>query len=157
MFSGLVIASLEFVLDQNKGNFTPGTMLHDLSEVQAIYLFPVILAFSILGCISGTFLSKPTDIEVLKSFYTNVRPWGWWKPVYMELKSKDETFEKNNDFSKDMLNCLIGIVWQSSMIVLPIFFIIRDYPKTIVSLSIFVITSIILKYSWLDKVRKIKD
>ncbi|WP_367753510.1 sodium:solute symporter family protein [Flavobacterium sp. WC2430] len=157
MFSGLVVASLEFVLDQNKGNFTSGTFLYDLSEVQAIYLFPVILTFSTLGCLLGTFFSKPTDIEVLKSFYTNVRPWGWWKPVYNELKSKDLTFEKNNDFTKDMLNCLIGIIWQSSMIILPIFFIIRDYPKTVVSLVIFLITSIILKYTWLDKVRKIKN
>lgn len=157
MFSGLIVASLEFVLEQNKGNFTPGTWLYDLSEMQAIYLFPVILAFSILGCLLGTFLSKPTDMEVLKSFYFNVRPWGWWKPVYNLLKREDQTFEKNSDFTKDMLNCVIGIVWQSSMIVLPIFFIIRDYPKAIVSLIVFLVTSIILKYTWLDKVRKIKD
>lgn len=157
MFSGLIIASLEFVLEQNKANFTDGTLLHTISQMQAIYLFPVILAFSTLGCILGTFLSKPTDMEVLKSFYTNVRPWGWWKPVYSLLKKEEATFDKNNDFWKDMLNCAIGIVWQSSMIVLPIFFIIRDYPKAIVSLVVFLATSIILKYTWLDKVRKIED
>ena len=157
MFSGLIIASLEFVLEQNKANFTAGTLLHTISQMQAIYLFPVILAFSALGCVLGTFLSKPTDMEVLKSFYTNVRPWGFWKPVYKLLKKEDQAFEKNNDFTKDMLNCLVGIVWQSSMIVLPIFFIIRDYPKAIVSLVVFLATSIILKYTWLDKVRKIED
>lgn len=157
MFSGLIIASLEFVLEQNKANFTAVTLLHTISQMQAIYLFPVILAFSALGCILGTFLSKPTDMEVLKSFYTNVRPWGFWKPVYKLLKKEDQAFEKNNDFTKDMLNCLVGIVWQSSMIVLPIFFIIRDYPKAIVSLVVFLATSIILKYTWLDKVRKIED
>ncbi|MDD5151953.1 MAG: Na+:solute symporter [Flavobacterium sp.] len=157
MFSGLVVASLEFVLDQNKANFAPGTLLHTISGMQAIYLFPVILAFSTLGCILGTFLSKPTDMEVLKSFYTNVRPWGFWKPVYNILKSENQNFEKNDDFWKDMLNCVIGIVWQSSMIVLPVFFIIRDYPKAIISLVVFLATSIILKYTWLDKVRKIAD
>lgn len=157
MFSGLIIASLEFVLEQNKANFTDGTLLHTISQMQAIYLFPVILAFSTLGCILGTYLSKPTDMEVLKSFYTNVRPWGFWKPVYKLLKKEDQTFEENNDFWKDMLNCAIGIVWQSSMIVLPIFFIIRDYPKAIVSLVVFIITTTILKFTWLDKVRKIKD
>jgi SSS family solute:Na+ symporter len=157
MFSGLIVASLQFVLDKNKAHFTEGTLLCDLSRMQAIYLFPIILVFSSLGCILGTFLSKPTDIEVLKSFYTNVRPWGWWKPVYKVLKSEDQTFEKNNDFAKDMLNCLIGIVWQSSMIVLPIFFIIRDNPKTIVSLIVFLVTSTILKFTWLDKVRKITN
>lgn len=157
MLSGLIVASLEFVLEQNKGNFATGSLLETLSGMQAIYLFPIILAFSALGCILGTYLSEPTEMEVLKSFYTNVRPWGWWKPVYKTLKNEDRSFQKNNDFAKDMLNCVIGIVWQSSMIVLPVYFMIRDYPKAIVSLIIFLITSIVLKYTWLDKVREIKD
>ncbi|GEL12054.1 Na+/proline symporter [Flavobacterium glycines] len=157
MFAGLIIASLEFVLEQNKGSFAQGTLLHTLSEMQAIYLFPIILAFSALGCVLGTYFSQPTDMEVLKSFYTNVRPWGWWKPVYQLLKKEDQQFEKNNDFIMDMFNCLVGIVWQSSMIVLPVYFIIRDYPKTIVSLVVFLVTTVILKYTWLDKVRKIQD
>ncbi|TYP97397.1 Na+/proline symporter [Tenacibaculum adriaticum] len=157
MFAGLIIASLQFVLDQNKGNFTTGTLLYDLSELQAIYLFPIIFGFSIIGSLLGTFFSKPTDIEVLKSFYSNVRPWGWWKPVYSTLKKEDKTFEKNNDFIADMLNCIIGIVWQSSMIVLPIFLLIRDYQKTVISLVVFLITSIILKFTWLNKVKKLPD
>jgi len=157
MLSGLIVASLEFVLEQNKGNFPDGSLLETLSQMQAIYLFPLILAFSALGCILGTYLSEPTDMKVLKAFYTNVRPWGWWKPVYQSLKEQDQTFEKNKDFTKDMLNCVVGIVWQSSMIALPVFFIVRDYPKTIVSLLVFVVTTIILKYTWLDKVRKIVD
>jgi hypothetical protein len=86
-----------------------------------------------------------------------VRPWGWWNPVHYALKSEDESFAKNKDFSSDMVNCAIGIVWQSSMIVLPIFLLIRDYPKTLVSLLVFLVTSIILKYTWLDKVRRLPD
>jgi solute:Na+ symporter, SSS family len=157
MFSGLVIASLQFVLDHNKGNFATGTFFYQLSELQAIYLFPIIFGVSIIGSLLGTFFTKPTDSKVLKSFYTNVRPWGWWKPVYNTLKSEDASFTKNKDFANDMLNCVIGIVWQSSMIVLPIFLLIRDYPKTIISLIVFLVTSIILKYTWLDKVRKLPD
>ncbi|MBF4516081.1 Na+:solute symporter [Flavobacterium sp. ANB] len=157
MFSGLVVASLQFALGQAKGSLTEGSFLYDLAQVQAIYLFPIIFGFSILGCILGTFLSKPTDMEVLRSFYKNVRPWGWWNPVYKTLKIEDQTFEKNNDFWKDMLNCVIGIVWQSSMILLPIFFIIRDYPKAIAALVVFLVTTTILKFTWLDKVRKIED
>ncbi|WP_308991333.1 sodium:solute symporter family protein [Mariniflexile litorale] len=157
MFAGLVVASLQFVLDQNKGSFEVGTWLYRLSELQAIYLFPIIFSFSVLGSILGTFLTRPTDIFVLKDFYKNVRPWGFWKPVYKALKSEDASFSANKDFGKDMLNCAIGIVWQSSMIVLPIFLLIRDYPKMIISLIVFLITSAILKYTWLDVVRKLPD
>lgn len=157
MVGGLIAASLQFVLDQNKGNLAAGTFLHDLSQVPSIYLFPLIFGMSILGCLLGTYLSKPTDMEVLKSFYSNVRPWGFWNPVYKALKSEDQSFQKNNDFYLDMMNCIIGIIWQSSMILLPIYFIIRDYPKAGVALAVFLVTTTVLKFTWLDRVRKIEE
>ena len=157
MLAGLIVASLQFVLDQNKGNFTEGTLIHELSNMHAIYLFPIIFIVSLLGSFLGTFLSKPTEINTLKSFYKSVRPWGWWNPVYKELLKEDDSIKKNTDFLKDMLNCAIGVVWQSSMIVLPIYFVIRDYPKALIALLVFAITSIILKFTWLDKVKKLID
>ena len=157
MLAGLVVATLQFVLDQNKDSFSEGSLLFDLSNWHAIYLFPIIFGFSLLGSFLGTYLSKPTDMEVLKSFYSNVHPWGYWKPVLNALKKEGKTIETNNEFWSDMLNCGIGIIWQSSMIILPIYFMIRDYPKTLVALAVFVVTSIILKYTWLDKVRKIPN
>tara|TARA_B100000768_G_scaffold172937_1_gene181665 strand:- start:438 stop:2315 length:1878 start_codon:yes stop_codon:yes gene_type:complete len=157
MLSGLIIASFQFLLDQNKGNFTEGTLLYDVSHVQAIYLFPIIFIVSLLGSFLGTYLTAPTAMDTLKSFYKSVRPWGWWGPVHRELLKEDAGIKKNTDFWKDMLNCAIGIIWQSSMIVMPIYLVIRDYPKTLISLAVFIITSIILKYTWWDKVQKILD
>jgi Na+/proline symporter len=157
MLAGLVVASLQFVMDTNKGNFNEGTLLYDISNVHAIYLFPIIFGFSLLGSFLGTYLSKPTDMKVLKSFYNNVHPWGWWKPVLKAIKKEGGAIERNNEFWGDMLNCGIGIIWQSSMIVLPIYFMVRDYPKSLIALAVFVLTSIILKFTWLDKVRKIPN
>ncbi|EAQ99993.1 sodium:solute symporter family protein [Maribacter sp. HTCC2170] len=157
MLAGLIIATLQFVLDHNKGSFSEDTWLNELSHLHAIYLFPIIFGFSLLGSFLGTYLSKPTDMNVLKSFYKNVHPWGWWKPVLHALKEDGVAIKRNNEFWMDMLNCGIGIVWQSSMIVLPIYFMIRDYPKTWIALAVFALTSIILKYTWLDKVRKIPN
>ena len=157
MTAGLFIATLQFLLDQNKANFEIGTWLYDLAQIPAIYLFPVIFVVSLLGSFLGTLLTPATPMETLKKFYANVRPWGWWKPVYMVLKSEDDTFTKNSDFIPDMLNCVVGVVWQSSMIILPVYFMIRDYPKTLIALVVFIITSVILKFTWLDKVRKYKN
>lgn len=157
MTSGLFIATLQFLLDQNKENLEPNTWLCDLAQIPAIYVFPIIFVVSLAGSFLGTFLTPPTHMDTLKSFYSNVRPWGWWKPVYLALKKEDETFEKNNNFISDMLNCGIGIIWQSSMILLPIYLMIRDYPKMWWSLAVFLITTIILKFTWLDKVRKYKN
>ncbi|MDN3595434.1 sodium:solute symporter family protein [Zunongwangia endophytica] len=154
MLAGLVIATLQFFLDQNKANLEAGTLLHDLSEIPVIYLFPIILGFSLLGSLLGTFLTKPTDMATLKSFYTNVHPWGFWKPVRDYYS--EENIEKNNEFWLDMFNCLIGIIWQSSMILLPIFLVVRDYPKTWMSVAVFIATSLILKFTWLDKVKHLE-
>jgi len=157
MTSGLIIATLQFLLDQNKANFEVGTWLYNLAQIPAIYIFPIIFTVSLLGSFLGTLLTPPTSMETLKKFYTNVRPWGWWKPVYKTLKNEDGSLMKNTDFMSDMLNCIVGIVWQSSMILLPVYFIIRDYPKALISLVIFLVTSIILKFTWLDKVRKLPN
>lgn len=157
MLAGLLIASLQFVLDQNKANLTEGSLLFDLCNVHAIYLFPIIFGFSLLGSFLGTFLTQPTDLAVLKSFYKNVRPWGFWRPVYERIKLDDEKITPNKKFYWDMINCGIGIIWQSSMIVLPVYFMIRDYPKTLIALAVFLATSITLKYTWLDKVRKMPN
>ena len=157
MLSGLLVATLQFILEQNKESFNEGSLLYELLHVHAIYLFPIIFMVSLTGSFLGTYLTKPTEMNTLKSFYKSVRPWGWWKPVYNELLKEDSNFQKNTDFWKDMLNCVIGIIWQSSMIVMPIYFVIRDYPKATISLLVFVITSIILKFTWFDKVKKISN
>ena len=157
MFSGLIIASLQFLLDQNKGSFSQDSLLFELSHMQAIYLFPIIFIVSLTGSFLGTFLSEPTDMKTLKSFYKTVRPWGWWGPIYKELLKEDGKLNKNTNFWNDMFNCAVGIVWQSSMIVMPIYFVIRDYPKGLIALSVFVITSLILKFTWLDRVKQITD
>ncbi|UZH56689.1 Na+:solute symporter [Salinimicrobium tongyeongense] len=157
MLSGLIIATLQFLLDFNKDNFTPGSVLFESAHIPAIYLFPIIFLVSLAGCIFGTILSKPTDSKTLNEFYTNVRPWGWWKPVRSTIRAEGVNIEKNKDFNLDMLNCIIGIIWQSSMILMPIFFVVRDYPKALTSLAVFLVTTIILKFTWLDKIKKYKE
>ncbi len=157
MLAGLIVASAQFFLEQNKGHLGEGSFLYELISIPAIYLFPMIFGFSLLGSFLGTFLTQPTDMVTLKSFYKNVRPWGWWSPVYKELKAEDSSFTKNNDFWLDMFNIVVGIVWQSSMILLPIYFVFRDYPKTGIVFVVFAITSMILKYTWLDRVKRIPN
>lgn len=157
MTSGLIIATLQFLLDMNKANFEVGSFLYNCAHIDVIYIFPIIFVVSLLGSFLGTWLTPATNMKTLKAFYFNVRPWGWWKPVLKELQVDDKTITKNGDFTSDMLNCVVGIVWQSSMVLLPIYFMIRDYPKTLIALLVFVITTVILKFTWLDKVRALPD
>lgn len=122
-----------------------------MPEVSPIYLFPIILGISFAGCLLGTFLSKPQDMESLKSFYKQTRPWGFWRPVIHELELEDSNFTPNKNFKLDSMHVLIGIVWQMTLVIMPIYLVIQDLNQFIVAFMIFIITSIILKLSWYDK------
>jgi SSS family solute:Na+ symporter len=115
--------------------------------------FPLIFLVSIVGSILGTLLTKPEDDETLKKFYKSVRPWGFWKPVYEKVIIDDPSFERNKDFWKDMFNVLIGIVWQTSLIVFPIFLVLREWKVFLIALGITIITSVILKFTWWNKLK----
>ena len=115
--------------------------------------FPVIFVVSIIGCILGTLLTRPEDDETLKKFYKTVRPWGFWKPIYKKVLADDPSFERNKDFGRDMFNVVVGIIWQLSLVAFPIYLILRDWKPFTIAFSIMVVTSLILKFTWWNKLR----
>ena len=120
-------------------------------DTAAIYLFPLILLISFIGCLLGVVLTKADDMEVLKHFYKTTRPWGFWKPVYEEIKKEDPDFSPNKDFWRDAFNCVIGIIWQMTFVLAPIYLIIKEYYNMAFVVLLMVITSAILKRNWYDK------
>ncbi len=124
-------------------------------SVNALYLFPVILVLSIIGCVLGTFWSKPEDEDTLKKFYKNVRPWGFWGPIRDKVMREDPAFKPNGDFGRDCLNVIVGIVWQLTMVTLPIYIVLRQWNWVGLILVLFVATSTILKFNWYDKLEKV--
>jgi hypothetical protein len=122
-----------------------------MPEVIDIYLFPIILGISFAGCILGTLLTAPGEDEVLKAFYKGTRPWGFWKPVIRKIQAEDPSFVPNQDFKRDMFNVLVGIVWQMTLVVMPIYLLIRETQSLLIALTLFIITSYLLKKFWYDK------
>jgi heme/copper-type cytochrome/quinol oxidase subunit 4 len=122
--------------------------------VLPLYAFPLLLVISLAGSLLGTLLTKPEDDEVLMSFYGRVRPWGFWAPVLAKMKQRDPSFEANQDFWRDMFNIAVGIVWQISLVPLPIYIVIKNYTAAGVTLAVIAVTSVILKFSWYDHLNK---
>jgi Na+/proline symporter len=122
-----------------------------LPSVSALNGFPIILAFSAAVSVIASLMTDPEDEEVLKSFYKNVRPWGFWRPVHEMVIQDEPGFERNKKFKRDMSNIIIGLVWQSSQVVIPIYFVIREYRSMWVAIGVLVVTSVILKKTWYDK------
>ncbi len=149
MVSG-ILTSLVLLLLDNLGliNF-----LHSwpLANNVSMNSFPVIFIISIIGCLLGTYLTPAENDEVLMRFYTTVNPWGFWKPIREKVLKLNPGFVPNRDFKRDMFNVAIGMVWQITLMAVPVFLVIRDYSSFFISTAIMIATSIILKFSWWDK------
>ena len=116
-----------------------------------IWYFPWILLISLAGALAGTFLSKPTDEATLKSFYSTVNPWGFWKPIRLKILAENPDFKPNKNFGIDMFNVLVGTVAQTALIALPIYIVLQKSMPIWISSIIVVISAIILKRTWWDK------
>ena len=117
-------------------------------DVLGLYLFPILLVISIIGSIIGTYSAPPTEEAVLKTFYKNVRPWGFWAPIYKKLKLENPDFKKNSDFGRDMFNVAIGIIAQTALVIIPMYLIFRQDTPLYVSIVVLIVCIFILKKYW---------
>ena len=123
-------------------------------EVLGLYLFPILLVISLIGSILGTYSAPPTEEAVLKDFYKNVRPWGFWKPIREKLEFEDENFNKNSDFGKDMFNVALGIIAQTTLVIIPMYMVFRQSTPLYISLAILVVSLFLLKKYWWNKLNE---
>ncbi|QEM02145.1 Na+:solute symporter [Mucilaginibacter rubeus] len=122
-----------------------------IPSVQLLYWFPVLFAISLGGSVIGSYATAPTDMTVLRSFYTTVRPWGFWGPVKALVMEKDPSFVPNKNFKLNMFNVVIGTITQCCLTILPMYLILAQKTSLIVTVAILVVTITILKKTWWNK------
>jgi SSS family solute:Na+ symporter len=125
-----------------------------LPELSALEGFPIILIVSFIGCIGASLATKPESDEILKDFYAKVRPWGFWRPIYKKVVREDPDFKPNKEFGRDGFNILIGMIWQISLVAIPMYLVIQNFQALLMGAGVLLITSIILKKYWYDKLEK---
>jgi SSS family solute:Na+ symporter len=126
-------------------------MPYILPTWSALNSFPILLVFSGLASIIVSLITKPEEMEVLEKFYRQIRPWGFWKPIYESIKKREPNFERNKNFKRDAINVIVGTIWQMSLVTIPIYLIIREFGAMWVSAAILAATSVFLKKNWYNK------
>lgn len=121
------------------------------TEVSPLYAFPFLFAFCLVICVVTSLVSGPDDMEVLKRFYLRTRPWGFWKPVLLSAQKDDPSVHANPHFARDVMNVVVGLVWHTCLTAAPIFLVIQQWPAFTVALGCALLTTVILKFSWWDK------
>ncbi len=139
MLSGLVASSVKLFL---------------FPDIVDIYVFPLILIFSFIGCLIGTFIEPLPNREAVKNFYKQTRPWGFWGPIKREVMQEDPSFVPNRDFKRDSFNVVVGIVWQMAQVVIPIYFVIRENYKMLIWTIVLILTTWLLKKYWWNHLDK---
>lgn len=124
-------------------------------SLPALNAFPYVLAVSILGCVLGSYLSEPEPDEVLMKFYVRVRPWGFWKPIRKKVEARFPEFKSDANLKRDAFNVFIGIIWQVTLLAAPMYLVIKEYNALIITLAVTLVTSIILKFTWWNKLEEI--
>ena len=124
------------------------------NETLDLYYFPILLLTSILGCLIGTYSAPPTEESVLKSFYSDVRPWGFWKPIHDKLILEKPNLKKNSNFGRDMFNVLVGIVAQTALVILPMYIIFRRQTPIYISIIILILCGFLLKKFWWNNLKE---
>lgn len=116
-----------------------------------LYYFPLLFLISLAGCLIGTYAGQATDEQTLISFYRNVRPWGLWGPIRDKVRRLDPDFRENLGFGRDMVNVAVGIVWQTALVLLPIYVVLLNWSAVVVVAALIVVTSWFLKRNWYDR------
>ncbi|MEQ8551824.1 MAG: sodium:solute symporter family protein [Cyclobacteriaceae bacterium] len=119
--------------------------------LQPLYAFPFIFIFAMIGSLAGTLMTPPDDEDVLADFYKKVRPWGFWKPIHKKVVQKDPSFVNDTHAGRDALNIVVGTIWQLSMVIIPIYLVIREFNYMWMAIGVFILGSILLKKFWYDK------
>lgn len=120
-------------------------------NLAVIYNFPLIMAISAVGCVVVSLCTPPDDKQVLKRFYLQVRPWGFWRPIHELVVAENPAAEPNRHFRRDMTNVVVGIVWQTALTTTGIYLVLEDYYRLSWSLAVVAATSVWLKFNWYDK------
>jgi solute:Na+ symporter, SSS family len=154
MMSGMIAAMFGKQVILFIATYIPS--LDALAHTQAVNLMSFVFIFivSVLGCIIGCLCTPPVEEETTLAFYKKTRPWGFWKPIIKKLQNQNADFIPNRNFKKDAINVLVGIAWQMSMVVMPLYLAFRKWDSVLWSLLVLLVTSVFLKYNWYNKLEE---
>jgi Na+/proline symporter len=120
-------------------------------DLHPLWAFPWILLVSGIASVVGSLVTQPDSDEALMKFYRHVRPWGLWGPVLKKVQAEDSSFQPNRNFGWDSLNVVVAVVWQMTLVTMPLYMVLKNWKGLWISALIFVATSFVLKKTWRDR------
>jgi len=141
MLAGIVASAIPPTLSVTGiTNYFDGTRM--------LYFFPLFILIQFVACVLGSYAAPPTNKETLITFYKNVRPWGFWKPIHDEILATEPNLEKNKNFKINLFNVVLGIAGQILLTLLPMYFILSKWNALGIVLFLLAIIVFIMRKTW---------
>ncbi|MFI4912144.1 MAG: sodium:solute symporter [Sedimentisphaeraceae bacterium JB056] len=140
----------------NGGGFAIGTAAGMIGAVVQRLAYPamdermqfvVMLAIGLVGSIIGTFLTKPTDDEIVENFYRTTRPFGFWGK-YINLFNEKERVKIKKEHFNDIVSLPFALGWQITLFLLPMQLMVKSYNSFFVTLTIFIVSLAGMYWFW---------
>ena len=65
--------------------------------------------------------------------------------------AEDPDFVPNRDLKRDAFNIVIGTIWQTALVIFPIYLVLLETVPTLLTILVAVICTYILKRTWFDR------
>ena len=146
MLAGIVVSAIPPLL-----SVTGVTTYFDGTRM--LYFFPLFILIQFIACIIGTYSAPPTDTPTLLTFYKNVRPWGFWKPIHAMAVAEDPSFQANKNLPVNMLNIVLGIGGQILLMLLPMYLILSQWRGLGIVLALTAVIFLVMKRTWWNRLK----
>lgn len=132
------------------------------SLIQAVFFgsaplyiyFPVIAGLGLAASVVVSYLTPPTDENVLIGFYRTIQPAGLWQPVEKKVRERHPGFHKEIPFRNDLLNVILGIPWLFSLWISTMYLVGRKYPTALIWFLAAAVLTVVLYFTWYRPMRK---
>jgi Na+/proline symporter len=113
--------------------------------------FPINMTVSLATAVIVSYLTAKQSLKTLQHFYSTTRPWGFWGPVKDKVMEVNSAFHPNKNLGLDAFNVIVGIVWQMSMIIMPIYLVLKEMGMFGMWAATWLACSVTLAFTWYKK------
>ncbi|NER39972.1 MAG: sodium:solute symporter [Oscillatoria sp. SIO1A7] len=115
--------------------------------------FLLISGSALFGCLAGTFLTPPTDRQVLENFYKVTRPFGFWGTISKTIPANLQAKIKAEN-QRDIIATAIAVPWQLVLFLMGMMLVMKQWDSFGILLLLFILLSIGLYFTWFKHLSK---
>jgi SSS family solute:Na+ symporter len=102
---------------------------------------------SFVAMLIGTYMTEPTELNVLWEFYRRTRPFGLWRPVRRKMPAKIMA-KINAENKRDLVSLVMAVPWQVVLFLTMMMIVMGRWDSFAVLLVILAVLSVGLYFTW---------